>query len=109
PCQGMPGQPHDEVWPAKQQASLRAAEQLVTAGGHQVSAGAQPRRRVRFVGQRRVRREQPRPDVADDRNAKPGELGYVCAGSEAVDAVVRWMDLEYEAGPLTDRRRVVSH
>ena len=59
---------HD-VGPAEQQPRLRAAEQLVAAGGHQVRAGPQRRGRVRLVrqhggapaGRSRCRRPPARP------------------------------------------------
>ena len=43
---------------AEQNARLRAAEQLVAARGDQVRALGERGRRVRLVGQQRVRREQ---------------------------------------------------
>jgi hypothetical protein len=70
----VPAQPLDDVAPAEQQARLWPAEQLVTAGRDQRCAGAQGGRRVGLVGQQRLGREQPRPDVDDERNVERGEV-----------------------------------
>ena len=63
----VPQQAADQGLVAEQQAGLRAAEQLVAAGGDQVRAVAQGGRGVGLVGQQRVRGEQPRADVVDER------------------------------------------
>ena len=55
----VPQQAADQLRVAEQQPGLRTAEQLVAARGDQARALAQGGRRVRLVGQQRVRGEQP--------------------------------------------------
>ena len=71
----MPSQPLDQLGRAEQQTRLRAAEQLVAAGGDEVGAVAQDGRRVGLVGQQRVRGQQPGADVDHERGVELGQLG----------------------------------
>ena len=63
--QRMPCHPRDHVGATEHDARLRAAEQLVTAGGDDVGAFGQRGGGVGLVGQQRVRREQPAAEVCD--------------------------------------------
>ena len=57
--QGVAQQAADQCLVAEQYSGLRAAEQLVAAGGDEVRAVAQRGRGVRLRGEQRVGREQP--------------------------------------------------
>ena len=73
-----------------------------------VAPGPQRRRRVGLVGQQRVRGEQARPDVGDDRHAERRQLVDGDRRGEAGDDEVRRVHLEHEAGVRADGRRVVG-
>ena len=98
----MPAQPLDQLGAAQDQPGLRAAEQLVAAGQHEVGAGGQRALQVGLVGQQRMRPEQPGADVGDQRDAgagqRGGELADLDLPGEAADDEVRRVHLEHGAG-----------
>jgi hypothetical protein len=103
----VPAQLLDEVRPAEHQPALRPAEQLVAGRGHQVGAGPQGGGRGRLVGQPRVRRQQPRPDVHHHGHWQGRELGDRHGRRETGDQEVRGVHLQHERGLVVDRSGVV--
>ena len=106
PGQRVPAQPLDQVGAAEQQPGLRAAEQLVAAGGHQGRAGPQrasPRPARRAAAGRGASR--PEPMSATTGTPERGQLARpATAAVKPRDHEVRRVHLEHEAG-LPGRRR----
>jgi hypothetical protein len=100
-------QPFHQVDAAEDQASLRPAEELVTARGDEVGALPQYGGGVRLVRQQRVRRQQPGSDVHDDGRPERDQFGHADRRGEPGDDEVRRVHLEDEPGLGADRLRVV--
>ena len=109
PGQRVPAQPLDHVGAAEQQPGLRAAEQLVAAGGDQRGAGPQRGRGVRLVRQQRVSGpSSPEPMSTTTGAGERRQLRGRHAGGEAGDHEVGRVHLEHEAGLRADRGGVVG-
>ena len=103
--------PLDEVGGAEHESGLRAAEELVAAGRHEVGPREEHRAGIRLVGQQRIGTQQPAADIDDEGDTRVATglaQGLDVDGArEALDAEVARMDLEDEPGPLAERGRVV--
>ena len=109
----VPAELLDELGPAHDDPSLRAAEQLVTRAEHEAGAIGERVGHARLVGRHPVAvREQARSDVVEERHtALVGERGQVFGarlGREPDHAVVRGVHLQDRAGPLGGGRPVVA-
>ena len=93
---------------AEHQPGLRAAEQLVAGRRDERGALRERGGGVGLVGQQRVRREQPRPDVGDDGHAEAGQLVDPAGAGEAAHHEVRRVHLQHERGVLADGLGVVG-
>ena len=75
PGHRMPAEAGDEVGATGDDPRLRAAEELVAAGGHDVGAVAEHRGHVGLAREKCVGREQAGADVDHQRDAQPGQVG----------------------------------
>ena len=106
----MPAEPLDQLGAAREDACLRAAEELVAREADDVGAGGEARSCGRLVA---YRRERTRAEVVDERQPSPRrnscQLGQVGLLGEADDPKVRLMHPQDHRRLGAERALVVRH